>query len=69
MFRTIRRVLNVKARKETEIKFYKTMTIPTLTCSSETPTVTKRQKQKDRKSKNEISSTIIEGLCLLCGPC
>jgi hypothetical protein len=43
---TIRRVLNKKTRKETQIKFYKVMAIPTLTYSSETWTLTKKQRQK-----------------------
>jgi predicted DNA-binding protein (UPF0278 family) len=42
---TIRRILNKKTRKETQIKFYKVMAIPTLTYSSETWTLTKKQRQ------------------------
>jgi hypothetical protein len=52
---TIRRVLNKKIRKETQIQFYKVMAIPRLTYSSETWTLTKIAKAKDRNSRNEIS--------------
>jgi hypothetical protein len=37
----IRRVLNKKTRKETQITFYKVMAVPTLTYSSETWALTK----------------------------
>jgi hypothetical protein len=40
------RVLNKKTGKETQIEFYKVMVIPTLTYSSETWTLTKKQRQK-----------------------
>jgi hypothetical protein len=44
--RTIRIILNKKIRKETQFKFYKTMYVPAVTYSSETWTLTKRQRQK-----------------------
>jgi hypothetical protein len=43
---TIRRALNKKTWKETQIKFYKFMAIPRLTYSSETWTLTKSKRKR-----------------------
>jgi hypothetical protein len=39
----------------TEIKFYKTVAISTLTCNSKISILTKKVEAKDRNSRNEIS--------------
>jgi pyruvoyl-dependent arginine decarboxylase (PvlArgDC) len=46
IYETIKKVLNKKTRRETQIQSCKTMDIPTLTYSSDTRTLTERQRQK-----------------------
>jgi hypothetical protein len=45
----MRRTLNNKTRNETQIKFYKAMAVLTLTCGSETWTITKENKKENLK--------------------
>jgi hypothetical protein len=42
MFSTVRRTLNPKTKKDTQIKFYKAMGVPVLTYGSEIWVVTKK---------------------------
>jgi hypothetical protein len=68
---TIKRILNNKARKDTQIKLYKAMAVPILTYGSEFWTVTKQQEAKtetaemrflkrvpDYTRKDQINTTI-----------
>jgi hypothetical protein len=45
MCSTIRRTLNYRTRKDTQIKFYKAMAVPILTYGSEISTITKKKQE------------------------
>jgi hypothetical protein len=51
----MRRVMNKNTRMDTQIKFCKTMAIPSLTCNSETWTLKKKSRGKDRHNRNKVS--------------
>jgi hypothetical protein len=52
---TIKSTLTGKVRKETLLKFYKLMAIPTILYGSECWTLTKRQKKVDWKQQKCVS--------------
>ena len=51
---TIRRTLKNKVRKETMLKFYKVMSLPTITYGSETWTINKNINRKSKVVKCDL---------------
>jgi hypothetical protein len=58
MFSIIQRTLNDKTRKETQIKFYEAMAVPTLNYRSEILTVTKKQEAKTETAEMKILRSV-----------